>query len=71
MASMVPFNKLSLSRTRSYTMPLFTFTATDYVDVPYVMEDSTFTISIGAASKEDAIDAFSELFPFAYIDSID
>jgi hypothetical protein len=52
-------------------MPLFIITATDYVNVPYVMEDSTFTISIGAASKEDAIDAFSELFPFAYIDSID
>ena len=52
-------------------MPLFIITATDYVDVPYVMEDSTFTISIGATNKEEAIDAFSELFPFAYIDSID
>jgi hypothetical protein len=53
------------------TMPLFIITATDYVDVPYVMEDSTFVVSIGAANKEDAIDAFSELFPFAYIDNID
>lgn len=52
-------------------MPLFTFTATDYVDVPYVMEDTPFTVSIGAANKEDAIDVFSELFPFAYIDSIE
>lgn len=52
-------------------MPLFLITATDYVDAPYVMEDTSFTASIGAANKDEATAVFAELFPYAYIDSID